>query len=186
MKYLKLFLIIVLNIISFPGFAQSENSPGIKSYKQAIGGRLGFVVDWQTYSNIDFLAVSYKRFLSRKSAIEMNLGWGSDAGNYNRHHRFSLAPSYQFHFPIGQTGIAPYIGAGGVLVVRNFSRTFSDNLKEVNEGKFGTGVAGILGIDYKSRRNFNIAIDLQPTWIYYGTNYLHNPIYAGVSLRRTF
>ena len=172
--------------VSVSGFSQPRDNS--RSYELAIGGRLGFVGKHQALSDIDFAAFSFKNFFTPKSAFELNLGWGARNAYPRSIHQLSLSASYQLHFHIGNTGLRPFIGGGGALVYAT--------RKQV---RYGTEVGQlfpafypVIGIDYKARRNFNMALDLRPMTRLLGkrtqqfdTNTDFAP-YAGISFRRTF
>lgn len=177
-------ILLVYLCISIKGRSQ----PDTRSYRQAIGGRLGFVGKHQAASDIDLAAVSYKRFFSTKSAVEINLGWGARSDYPQSTHHISFSANYQLHFQVGKTGLRPFIGAGAAAIYATRGQI-----------RYGTGVGQffpafypILGIDYKSRRNFNMSVDVRPMTRLFGrrtqqfnSNTDFAP-YAGISFRRSF
>lgn len=133
-------------------------------YERALGGRLGLLGKQSVYSDIDLLSASYKQNFTRKSAFEVNVGWGlKPVGGTQTVHGVSFSANYQYHFPIATTGIRPFIGAGAVIIYSTGKK--SEIREAVNE--FHPGIYPIFGIDYKSRRNFNMALDLRPTNVFY-------------------
>ncbi|MGE9311458.1 hypothetical protein ACLOAU_07425 [Niabella sp. CJ426] len=177
-------ILLMYLCVSINGWSQT----GTRSYGKAIGGRLGFVGKHQAASDIDFAAVSYKRFFSAKSAIEANLGWGARSDYPQSTHHISFSANYQLHFPIGETGLRPFIGGGAAAIYATRRQI-----------RYGTAVGRlfpafypILGIDYKSGRNFNMSVDVRPMTRLLGkrtqqfnSNTDFAP-YAGISFRRSF
>lgn len=130
------------------GLAVAGNSQG--NYKNAIGGRLG-----TTY--YDVLSFSYKSFISRAGALELNAGFG--AKGYGSHNTSSLtgAITYQHHFEIRPApGLNWYVG-GGLTIFNTFS-------KKNDYRGFGFGLYPTGGVEYTfGNIPLNVSADIRPT-----------------------
>ena len=107
------------------GFAATSYA---QNYDHAIGLRLG-------YPN----SVSYKKFISESSAVELYGGFRSFSGySYVR-----AAAAYQIHAPIESVvGLNYYYGAGAGVNIFTFDAGFNDG------GNIGVNVSGYLGLEY--------------------------------------
>ncbi len=130
------------------------------AYKQAVGMRL------TSYVSYDFVAFSYKNFIAEKSAVEFNFGYGgrniflpNSGGKTTYSPGISLTGSYQYHELIETpTNENLHWFAGGGL---SFFNIFSKNTTYKG---FGTGLFGIVGIDYKFKNSpINVSADWRPT-----------------------
>lgn len=148
----KLILLAIFAVTTGVVSAQSD-------YSQAIGLRVSPLSDY------DVVAVSFKTFLSKAGAIELNAGagtnrvpgWGGIV-NQNRSTALSLTGAYQYYFPIPVEGLRWYAG-GGLSLINTFSKT--KELRGVSVGVFPTG-----GIDYKFEKlPLNVSADYRPTII---------------------
>lgn len=154
-------------------------------YKRAIGLRAGG-------GYYDIIAASYKTFVTKPGALELNLGFRPYASVYSSYSQFNLSFSaaYQHHFPIGNIeGFRWFVGGG--LTAFN---TFSSNKDFAG---FGLGVFPTGGVDYKfGKIPLNVSADIRPTFAivrpdYYGYSYFstYSRFYAGnvgASVRYTF
>lgn len=134
MKTTKLLICFFLIAISSSLFSQSYNS--------AIGLRFGYPT-----------AVSYKTFLSEKNAIEAFVGFRS----YGFGSFININAAYQIHNPIASVDNLSWyygLGAGAYL--------YSYDAGVVDDGSFGIGVSGYLGLDYKFD---NIPLNLSADWV---------------------
>lgn len=180
------FLIVYMLCASLSCFSQIE--AGARGYQRALGGRLGFVGKHQTTSDIDFAAFSFKNFFTPQNAWELNMGWGARSASFRQVHQLSLSASYQLHFPIGNTGLKPYLGGGAAIIYA--TRKHIRYGTEV--GPFFPAFYPVLGIDYKSKHRLNMAIDVRPMTRLLGkkTQQFNKSSdfspYAGLSFRRTF
>lgn len=154
-------------------------------YKRGIGLRAGG-------GYYDLIAASFKTFVTKPGAIELNLGFRPYAGVYSTYNQFhlSFSASYQHHFPIGSVeGLRWFVGGGATAY-----NTFSSN-KDL--AGFGLGLFPTGGVDYKfGNIPLNVSADFRPTFAivrpdYYGYSYFnaYNRFYAGnvgASVRYTF
>ncbi|MEO7310996.1 MAG: hypothetical protein ABIX01_11410 [Chitinophagaceae bacterium] len=140
----QIIILIVSAAMGTTGFSQS-------TYKSAIGARIG-----STY--YDLISASFKTFISKPGAIELNLGFGSRGYfGYGNTATVSFAGSYQHHFDIPKVpGLKWFVG-GGATVYNAFSDY--DAYKGLGFGVFATG-----GVDYKiARIPLNVSADVRPT-----------------------
>ncbi len=143
----KIFIGISLLIISSAALAQDD-------YKNAIGGR--FAPD----SYYDFMAFSYKGFVTEAGALEFNAGGGSrgfySGGRTRRPFAMSVSGTYQHHFDIPLRGLRWFVG-GGLTAFNSFH----------SDGKvrgFGFGFYPTGGIDWKIPNiPLNLSADYRPT-----------------------
>ena len=171
----KITLVVALLATFGIGNAQS-------SYKQAIGARVSPLSDY------DVFAASYKVFLAKPSAIELNAGFGGNGVNYlgnsYRTNSFSVSGTYQHHFDINPVeGLKWYIG-GGATVFHTSSSYKSGGYNGTGVGLYPTG-----GVDYKFRNiPLNVSADWRPTFLVTApaayNNFLGDRV--GVSARYTF
>ncbi len=165
MKKAVAFLIGVMSIGA--AYAQGD-------YKSAIGGRLG-----TTY--YDIISVSFKTFITKSGALELNGGFGTRSYAYDNATSVSGAVSYQHHFPIKSVdGLKWFIG-GGVTIFDAFSEY------EHYDG-FGFGIFPTGGVDYKFPKiPLNVSADVRPTFHITSPDY-YNSFYTnlGLSARYTF
>lgn len=159
----------------------TANAQQGSTYKSGIGARLGA-------GYYDFVSASYKTFITKPGAIELNLGFRPNtyyyyASNYNQFH-LSFSAAYQHHFPIKPVeGLQWFVGGG--LAAYN---TFSSNS---DYSGFGLGIFPTGGADYKfSKIPLNVSADFRPTLAlvrpdyYYYSKFTANNV--GVSARYTF
>lgn len=128
-------------------------------YSKGIGLRVSPISDY------DMVAVSFKTFLTKAGALELNAGFGTnkvpgwvEVNSYSTTSA-SISGAYQHHFPIKPVdGLKWYVG-GGASVINTFSDT--KELKGVSVGLFPTG-----GVDYKFKTiPLNVSADYRPTFI---------------------
>jgi len=148
-------------------------------YKQAIGVR------FSSNTAYDAAAVSYKFFVTRPGAIELNLGVG-DRGYWYGHDKrravgVNFAGTYQHHFDIKPVpGLKWFVGGGLVL--------FNTNAKADDYDGFGAGIYPTGGIDYKFRDiSLNLSADFRPILHITAPDHFNtfHPT-AGVAARYTF
>lgn len=145
-------------------------------YNQSIGVRLS------SHQEYAALAASYKFFITKPGAIELNLGVGNKDYIGKSAPAVSFAGTYQHHFDIKRVnGLRWYIGGGAVVF----------NTRSDYNGYNGTGV-GIYptgGVDYKFKNiPLNLSADFRPTFHItapadYPSTHAHD---IGVSARYTF
>ena len=166
MKKLMAFLATGL-IVSTATFAQS-------TYKNAIGVRVA-----NTY--YDLVSFSYKGFVTKQGALEVNAGFGTRSYFYDRAASVSASLSYQHHFNIKPVpGLRWFVGGGFTL-----TNSFSD-YKDYDG--FGFGLFPTGGIDYKfSKIPLAVSADVRPT-VFVSTPGYYNNFYGnvGVAARYTF
>ena len=145
MKKLAL-LFSLLFVLAISGSLKAQD------YKSAIGLRLGYPI-----------SASYKFFISEPAAIELYAGFRG----YTFYNYINLGAMYQYHFPIESVeGLHWYVGGGASAIIYNYDSGFT------NEGSFGIGINGALGLDYKfANAPINLSVDWLPT-IYVGSGYL--------------
>lgn len=160
----KLLLLLSSTLLLGSTVATAQNS-----YSKAVGLRFGSAM----YENLNF---SYKTFISRPAAFELNVGLAS------RKHWFglSVAGSYQYHLPI-TNNFAWYVGAG-----LSVGQIFSDRdyITSTYFGLFPT-----LGLDLKIRElPLNLSLDIRPTfYLARGDNFESSyPRNLGLAIRYTF
>lgn len=147
MKIKLSFSLILLVMMSMSVFAQSE-------YSRSVGLRFGS-------GYYDWVAASYKTFISQPAALEFNVGFSSTStallGTDWGWTTLSLSAAYQHHFPISKVdGLKWFIG-GGASLYNSFSDW--DGYKGVGVGIFPTG-----GADYKfAKIPLNVTADVRPT-----------------------
>ncbi|HEX5026456.1 MAG TPA: hypothetical protein VFV68_14355, partial [Agriterribacter sp.] len=170
---------IALSATVFSVTAQEEGY-----YKSGIGLRVGG-------GYYDAISASFKTFVTKPGAIELNLGFRPYANVYSSYNQFhlSFSASYQHHFPIGSVeGLKSFVGRG--LIAYN---TFSNY--EDYKG-FGLGVFPTGGVDYKfGNIPLNVSVDFRPTIAivkpdYYDYDYFSYAGFSagnvGASVRYTF
>lgn len=167
-----------LNLMIMMGcFALSLSTVAQSSYKSSIGLRLGS-------GYYDIASVSYKTFLSKAGALELNAGIRPYGAGYYKWTNASISGAYQHHFPIGSVeGLKWFVG-GGAIVSNTFSNI--DGYDGVSVGIFPTG-----GADYKfSKIPLAVSADIRPTFnIVEAFDYkVYKGFYpnAGISARYTF
>ncbi|WP_300604281.1 hypothetical protein [Niabella sp.] len=125
------------------------------SYRHAIGARLSTQTEYEAF------AASYKFFVSRPGAIELNLGFGDQRYWYYNEHKnapsVSFSGTYQHHFPIKPVpGLKWFVGGGMVF--------FNTSSKLDRYNGFGAGIYPTGGIDYKfAKIPLNLSADIRPT-----------------------
>ncbi|MBX3256389.1 MAG: hypothetical protein KF862_19795 [Chitinophagaceae bacterium] len=176
---------LILTIWAVSCVMAAVNAQDGSDYKRGIGVRIGG-------GYYDVAAASFKTFITKPGAIELNLGFRPYSAIYSSYSQFhlSFSASYQHHFPIGNVeGLRWFIG-GGATVYNTFSS--NEDLRGFGLGLFPTG-----GADYKFNNiPLNVSADFRPTIAiirpdYYGYSYLstYSRFYAGnvgVSARYTF
>lgn len=169
----KILFIAAVTIAAITTHAQS-------SYQQAIGARLS------THTEYEAFAASYKFFVSRPGAIELNLGFGDQRYWYNGDRRraasVSFSGTYQHHFPIKPVpGLKWFVGGGMVF--------FNTSSKLDRYDGFGVGIYPTGGVDYKFVKiPLNLSADFRPTFHItapdaYNTFHGHD---VGIAARYTF
>lgn len=152
-------------------------------YKHAVGIRVMPLVNRIGYLNDGthaWIWSSYKRFLSRKTALEFNAGvghyvFGKRMGEYpdiyvvyeRKRNPISIGINYSINLPIIPNGMKWVFGFGlaGVNHRSYYETTFDENGRKTggrrvyeNKPSAGTGIIG--GLDYKFKKiPVNIAID---------------------------
>ena len=122
------------------------------TYKRAIGLRVSPV------SNHDMVAASFKTFLTKAGALELNAGFGTKELGYGTSSA-SVSAAYQHHFPIGKVeGLQWFVG-GGLSAFTTFSS--DSDYKGFGIGLFPTG-----GADYKFKKiPLSVSADYRPTFL---------------------
>ena len=121
-----------------------------QDYKSAIGLRLGYP-----------LSVSYKTFISEKSALEGVVGFRSFSG----YSWINVGGYYQIHNEIPSVdGLRWYYGAGPNVYIWSWDKSF------VNPGSnTSIGISGVIGLDYKfNDLPLNVSVDWIPTFFVNG------------------
>jgi hypothetical protein len=121
------------------------NQAKAQDYSSAIGLRFGSPI-----------SLSYKFFISDPNAIELYLGYRGYANVYSW---INFGGLFEVHnqFPDVE-GLKWYYGAGVSALLFNYKYDIYDN------GSFGVGISGVLGLDYKfADAPFNLSLDIQPT-----------------------
>ena len=137
MKKILFTLLIVASICSLTAVSAQE-------YKTALGVRLSSSAAMVNNS------VSFKQFISDKSAIEALFSFGDP---------LALGAILEFHKPLAPSGLSYFYGAGGYI-------SFIKNTN-VATGKTSTdpnfGTQGVIGLDYKfSNVPLNLSLDWKP------------------------
>lgn len=168
----KLILIVITVIGSSTALFAQEGS----DYKRGIGLRAGG-------GYYDIVAASFKTFVTKPGALELNLGFRPYGVGQYSWFNLSASASYQHHFPIGSIEGFKWFVGGGAVAYNTFSK-YNDY-----EG-FGLGIFATGGVDYKfANIPLNVSADIRPTvgiikpYDYYNSFYFGN---AGVSARYTF
>ncbi|MBX3239220.1 MAG: hypothetical protein KIT80_10590 [Chitinophagaceae bacterium] len=152
---------------------------GQSDYKAAIGGRLA------PTSYYDFMAFSYKAFVTDAGALEFNAGGGRRGYYYEgrNRHPFTIAASgsYQHHFKIPLNGLQWFVGGG--LTAYN---AFHGN---THFKGFGFAFFPLGGIDWKVPNiPLNLSADYRPSIFVTRPSYLGDSFEAtqfGFSVRYT-
>ena len=113
-----------------------------QEYKTALGVRLSSAAP--AVNN----AISFKQFISEKTAIEALFSFGDPV---------ALGALLEFHKPLAAAGLQYFYGAGGYL---GFNKTYNP-VKQRNESDPQFGAMGIIGLDYKFN---NIPLNLSLDW----------------------
>lgn len=122
------------------------------TYSAAIGARLGYP-----------FSVSYKTFLTETNALELFAGYRGYGGfsgfGFNSIH---LGAAYLVHKPIsGAEGLQWYFGGGASAIIYNYDNVYYDEFS-----KFGIGISGYIGLDYKfADTPLNLSVDWVPTFV---------------------
>lgn len=137
---------IFFTVLAMGSFALSVNAQS--TYDKAIGLHFGL-------GYINSVDVSYKQFISKASAIEINAGLVPNAVKLG----LGASAAYQYHFPTGRIpGFRPYIGGGLSL-----SQTAFNEFHTYDDMATMTTVFAIGGIDYKVKDiPLNLSFDLRP------------------------
>lgn len=139
------------------------------SYNSAVGVRFSNSL----LENVNF---SYKAFVSRPAAFELNVGLASRRDWFG----LSASGSYQYHLPI-TSNFAWYVG-GGIAV----GQVFSDY--DRYPGTF-VGIFPTIGLDLKVREiPINLSLDIRPTVYVARSKYFNSayPANFGLAIRYTF
>lgn len=150
------------------------------SYRHAIGARISSHTEYEAF------AASYKFFVTRPGAIELNLGFGDQRYWYFNERKnapsVSFSGTYQHHFPIKPVaGLKWFIGGGMVF--------FNTSSKLDRYDGFGVGIYPTGGVDYKfANIPLNLSADFRPTFHLtapdaYDTFHGHD---VGIAARYTF
>jgi len=169
-------IIIATLLFSFSSlFVYAQKETG-STYKSAIGVRLGG-------GYYDLAAVSFKTFVTRQGALELDAGFRPYSYGPSDWFNLSFSASFQQHFDIKKVAGLKWFVGGGATVFNSFSDV--DYYRGVGFGIFPTG-----GVDYKfANIPLNLSADIRPyiaiakPYKYYDSFYWGN---AGVSARYTF
>jgi hypothetical protein len=117
--------------------------------------------------------VTYKKFISEKSAFEFQALHATEA--------FRVNGLYEFHFPFTKAeGLSWYVGPG--VHVGFYKNDYQKNYNS----KMDLGIDGVIGLDYKfGGIPINVAVDWQPSFSFTGNSGTH-VTYGGVAVRYTF
>lgn len=129
----------------FLGFNTSADAQALgHTYNTGVGVKVGY---WGGG------ALDVKHFLSPTSALEGQLGFGSNW--------FTITGLYEYHGAIdGAPGLMWYVGPGAH--VGFWSNKYKNN--HDHDGSAFFGVDGVLGLDYKfNKAPIDISLDIQPS-----------------------
>jgi hypothetical protein len=120
-----------------------------QAYNSAIGLRFGYP-----------LSISYKTFLTESNALELYAGFRSYSGVYGY---FTVGGLYEIHKPInGVDGLSWYYGGGVSVQFFTYDDAYWGGTND--NGNFGVGLSGVIGLDYKfADAPFNLSVDFLPT-----------------------
>lgn len=138
------FLSLVASLMLIAAVSQAQE------YNSAVGLRLGYP-----------LSLSYKKFISERSALEGVVGFRS----YTGYSWFNVGAYYQIHNDIASVdGLRWYYGFGANVYFWSWDSNF------VNPGSnLSIGVSGVLGLDYKfAEIPLNLSVDWIPTFFING------------------
>lgn len=133
--------IIVVLLVSGAALLNTANAQG---YKTGLGVRLSSSNAMQNNS------VSFKQFISEKTAIEALFTFGDP---------LALGALLELHKPLAAEGLSWYYGGGGYIgFVKKLNTTTN---KETTDPNFGA--QGVIGLDYKFNNiPLNISLDWKP------------------------
>lgn len=138
-----------------------------QDYKTALGVRLS------SSSAMVNNSVSFKHFLTERSAVEILFSFGDP---------LAFGALYEVHKPFSAAGIQWYYGGGGYL---GFVKTFNTN-KNKSETDANFGAQGVLGLDYKfTNLPLNLSLDWKPE-LNIVTDINFEPSAIGFTARFTF
>jgi hypothetical protein len=122
-----------------------------QDYKSAIGLRFGSPI-----------AISYKTFLNETNALEFYAGYRGYSGIYSY---FNIGGLLEIHSPITDVeGLSWFWGGGLSALILSYDDSFLED-----EGSFGLGLSGIVGLDYKfESAPINLSLDIMPTFRFGG------------------
>lgn len=134
----------ILSVVLFTAAIWSFTPASAQDYKSALGVRLSSSAAMVNNS------VSFKQFISEKTAIEALFSFGDP---------LALGAMLEFHKPLSAAGLSYFYGAGGYI---SFIKTTN-----VNTGKTSSdpnfGAQGIIGLDYKFNNvPLNLSLDWKP------------------------
>ncbi len=134
-------LLIVAGICSA---ASAQDYPQGTAYKSALGVRLSSSAAMINNS------VSFKQFISDKTAIEAYFSFGDP---------LALGAMLEFHKPLSASGLQYYYGVGGYI---GFLKTLNPNTQKTSTDP-NFGAQGVIGLDYKfSNVPLNLSLDWKP------------------------
>lgn len=142
---------------SFTGFAQDAAGP---DYSSALGIKIS-----------SGAAISYKKFLSAKNALEANAMYFKEG--------VRLVALYEFHFYNieGLPGLGWYVGPGAH--VGFWRNTYKNKYNSTGD----VGIDGVIGLDYRIKGlPINLSLDWQPSYSILGNAGLQ-PQYGGLAIR---
>lgn len=142
---MKKFILLSLLITGF-AFASKVQA---QDYKSAIGLRLGYP-----------LSLTYKTFLTEKSALDLYVGYRGYANVYSY---ITVGGFYEIHNDInGVDGLKWFYGFGASVLFLNYNNAYSGWIDL--PGKFGVGLSGIIGLDYAfADAPIELSLDFAPT-----------------------
>ena len=157
----------ILVVVLLAAGAGLYNNAGAQDYKTALGVRLSSSNAMQNNS------VSFKQFITEKSAIEVLFTFGDP---------LALGAMLELHQPLAAEGLSWFYGGGGyVAFVKKLNTTTQ---KENTEPNFGG--QGVIGLDYKFNNiPLNISLDWKPE-LNLVTDINFEPAAIGFTARFTF
>ena len=143
------------------------NTANAQDYRTALGVRLSSAA--ASVNN----SVSFKQFITNKTAIEGLLSFGDP---------LALCLLIELHIPLAAEGLSYFYGGGGYLA---FTKTYNPN-KQRNETDPSIGAMGVIGLDYKFKGiPLNLSLDWKPELnIVSDINF--EPAVVGLTARFTF
>ncbi|MBK7560706.1 MAG: hypothetical protein IPQ06_08695 [Chitinophagaceae bacterium] len=132
----------ILFVCLFAAGILSLNTVHAQDYKTALGVRLSSSNAMQNNS------VSFKQFISAKTAIEGLLTFGDP---------LAIGALLEFHKPLAAAGLTYFYGAGGYIsFIKNENAITRKTSTDPN-----FGAQGVIGLDYKFN---NIPLNLSLDW----------------------